>query len=46
MKITINQEELTVLLIAIILNMKVKEIRTKLCQLRNILIRSDKIEEI
>ena len=36
--IIINQEKLTMLLIVIILNMKVKDIRTKLYQLRNIFI--------
>ena len=38
MKIIINQYEPIVLLMIIIMNMKVKEIRTKLYQVENILI--------
>ena len=38
MKIITNQEKLMMFLIAIILNMKVKKIRKKLCKLKNILI--------
>ena len=38
MKTIINQEKPMMLLMVIILNMKVKEIKTKLYQLKNILI--------